>query len=74
MARAADHVRQIPCQIFGHRRIYADSRRHRHAAQAGLDPAEFSGHSLREGFVTSTAKTGASILKIRIIYRKFATT
>ena len=44
------------------------------AAQAGLDPAEFSGHSLRAGFVTSTAKTGASILKIRIIYRKFATT
>jgi antirestriction protein ArdC len=26
---AADHVRQISCQIFCHRRIYADSRRHR---------------------------------------------
>jgi hypothetical protein len=30
----------------------------------GLDAAEFSGHSLRPGFVTSAAETGASILKI----------
>ena len=34
------------------------------AAQAGLDPAEFSGHSLPAGFATSAAETGASILKI----------
>jgi hypothetical protein len=32
--------------------------------QPGLDPAEFSGHSLRAGFATSAAETGASILKI----------
>jgi hypothetical protein len=36
-----------------------------HVLAAGLDPAEFSGHSLRAGFVTSPAETGASILKIQ---------
>jgi site-specific recombinase XerD len=36
----------------------------RYAEAAGLDPLEFSGHSLRAGFATSAAETGASILKI----------
>jgi integrase len=36
----------------------------RYAEAAGLDPAEFPGHSLRAGFATSAAETGASILKI----------
>jgi integrase len=36
----------------------------RYALAAGLDPAEFSGHSLRAGFATSAAETGASIPKI----------
>lgn len=36
-----------------------------YAEAAGLDPAEFSGHSLRAGFVTSAAESGASILKIQ---------
>ena len=36
-----------------------------YAEMAGLDPAEFSGHSLRAGFVTSAAESGASILKIQ---------
>jgi site-specific recombinase XerD len=36
----------------------------RYALAAGLDPAEFSGHSLRAGFATSAAETGASVLKI----------
>jgi integrase len=36
-----------------------------YALAAGLDPVEFSGHSLRAGFVTSAAETGASILKIQ---------
>lgn len=35
------------------------------AAAAGLDPAGFSGHSLRAGFATSAAKAGASSWKIR---------
>jgi site-specific recombinase XerD len=34
------------------------------ASAAGLDPAELSGHSLRAGFATSAAETGASVLKI----------
>lgn len=36
-----------------------------YAKRAGLDPQEFSGHSLRAGFVTSAAESGASILKIQ---------
>jgi integrase len=37
----------------------------KHYAQAaGLDPAEFSGHSLRAGFATSAAESGATIFKI----------
>jgi integrase len=36
----------------------------RYAAMAGLDPAEFSGHSLRAGFITSAARHGASIWKL----------
>ena len=35
-----------------------------HAARAGLDPAQFSGHSLRSGFLTSAAANGASIFKM----------
>ena len=34
------------------------------AGRAGLDPAEFAGHSLRAGFLTSAAKAGASIFKM----------
>jgi site-specific recombinase XerD len=36
-----------------------------YALAAGLDPVEFSSHSLRAGFVTSATETGASILKIQ---------
>src|SRR6516162_9225545 len=32
---AASYGRQILCQIIGHRRIYADSRRHRQAVSNG---------------------------------------
>jgi integrase len=34
-------------------------------AQIGLNPAHFSGHSLRAGLVTSAAKAGVSAWKIR---------
>jgi hypothetical protein len=34
---------------------------------AGLDPAEFSGHSLRSGFLTSAAEAGASIFKMVVL-------
>jgi site-specific recombinase XerD len=32
------------------------------AVRGGLDAAQFSGHSLRAGFLTSAARRGASIL------------
>lgn len=34
-------------------------------AAVGLDPASYSGHSLRSGFATSAARAGVSTLKIR---------
>ncbi|QDM15170.1 site-specific integrase [Tardiphaga sp. vice278] len=36
----------------------------RYAAAAGFDPANFAGHSLRSGFLTSAASNGASIFKM----------
>jgi integrase len=39
------------------------------AAAAGYDPARFGGHSLRAGFVTSAAKSGASVFKIQEVTR-----
>ena len=36
----------------------------RHVSRLGLDPAAFSGHSLRAGFLTSAAAKGASIFKM----------
>jgi hypothetical protein len=40
-----------------------------HAARVGLDPACFSGHSLRSGFLTSAAGRGASIFKMMDVSR-----
>jgi site-specific recombinase XerD len=40
-----------------------------HAARIGLDPAVFSGHSLRSGFLTSAAARGASIFKMMDVSR-----
>lgn len=37
------------------------------AAAAGLDPAPFSGHSLRAGFCTAAARHGAPAWRIRQI-------
>lgn len=34
------------------------------AELAGLDPAQFSGHRLRAGFITSAAEGGAAVLRI----------
>lgn len=39
------------------------------AARAGLDPARFSGHSLRSGFITSAAENDVSIAKIAEVSR-----
>jgi integrase len=40
-----------------------------YAERAGLDPAVFSGHSLRAGFLTSAAGNGASIFKMMDVSR-----
>jgi len=39
------------------------------ARLAGLDPATFSGHSLRAGFCTSAAEHGASLFRIMDVTR-----
>lgn len=41
----------------------------RYAESAGLNPDEFSGHSLRSGFITSAAEAGANLFKIMDISR-----
>ena len=40
-----------------------------YAERAGFDPAIFSGHSLRSGFLTSAAGNGASIFKMMDVSR-----
>jgi site-specific recombinase XerD len=39
------------------------------AEQAGLDPVQFAGHSLRAGFLTSAAESGASVFKMQAVSR-----
>lgn len=39
------------------------------ASDAGFDPADFAGHSLRSGFLTEAARQGASIFKMRDVSR-----
>ena len=41
----------------------------RYAQRAGLDAASFAGHSLRAGFLTSAAESGASIFKMMEVSR-----
>jgi len=41
----------------------------RYARRVGLDPAAYSGHSLRSGFLTSAAESGASIWKLAEVSR-----
>jgi hypothetical protein len=36
----------------------------RYTQRVGLDPASYAGHSLRSGFLTSAAESGASIWKL----------
>lgn len=40
-----------------------------HADAAGLDPADFAGHSLRAGFLTSAAEAGADALRMMEVSR-----
>ena len=41
----------------------------KHAARIGLDAEQFSAHSLRAGFITSAAKSGAGLFKIMDVSR-----
>ncbi len=41
----------------------------RYARRVGLDAAAYSGHSLRSGFLTSAAESGASIWKLAEVSR-----
>ncbi|MGI4793647.1 MAG: site-specific integrase [Janthinobacterium lividum] len=38
-----------------------------YAGRSGLDPATFSGHSLRRGFLTSAAQHGATLAKMKAV-------
>ena len=40
-----------------------------HVEAVGLDPAIFSGHSLRSGFVTSALQAGADVLRVMDVTR-----
>ena len=41
----------------------------RYARRVGLDVAAYSGHSLRSGFLTSAAESGASVFKMTEVSR-----
>lgn len=41
----------------------------KYASQVGLDPAQFAGHSLRSGFLTSAARNRASLFKMQEVSR-----
>jgi site-specific recombinase XerD len=58
--------RVLPTAISG--RSIADIVKRR-AAQAGLDPEQFSGHSLRAGFLTSAAGAGATTFSMMTVSR-----
>ena len=60
----ADHLSELPMDDAGVALVVK-----RRAAAAGLDAAEFSGHSLRSGFLTAAARAGASIWKMQEVSR-----
>ncbi len=43
------------------------------AAAASYDPARFTGHSLRAGFITAGARAGASVFKLKDVSRHRST-
>ncbi len=43
------------------------------AAAAGYDPARFTGHSLRAGFITAGTRAGASVFKLKEVSRHRST-
>jgi hypothetical protein len=66
-ARSARDGKRRPRGTVGPAPLRADGfvrARKRRAEGAGLDPTGFAGHSLRAGFLTSAAVSGADALKI----------
>ena len=53
----------MPCRALPHHSSSVTLRR------VGLDAADFSGHSLRSGFLTSAARRGASLFKMMDVSR-----
>ncbi len=60
----ADHLSEQPMDDAGVAIVIK-----KRAAAAGLEPAGFSGHSLRSGFLTAAAQAGASIWKMQEVSR-----
>jgi site-specific recombinase XerD len=61
---AGGRVQAVPLSAFSAALILK-----RYAERAGLDPAQFAGHSLRSGFLTSAAESGASVFKMMEVSR-----
>jgi site-specific recombinase XerD len=57
-------VQDVPLSPFSAARVVK-----KYAQRAGLDPAAYAGHSLRSGFLTSAAESGASIWKMTEVSR-----
>ena len=60
----ADHLSELPMDDAGVALVVK-----RRAAAAGLAAADYSGHSLRSGFLTAAARAGASIWKMQEVSR-----
>ena len=60
----ADHLSDLPMDDAGVALVVK-----RRAAAAGLPAADYSGHSLRSGFLTAAAQAGASIWKMQEVSR-----
>ncbi len=61
--RPVDRHRRVGCDPLSPEAVALIIKRH--AAACGLDPARYSGHSLRAGFATSAAIAGVPSWKVR---------
>jgi hypothetical protein len=68
--RAFPHLelRAPTCQAGTTAKSVCDLVKH-YAGRLGLTPADFGAHSLRSGFLTSAARRGASVFKMRDVSR-----
>lgn len=66
MFRAVDRHGQAHERLSAHSVVQIVKER---AEAIGLDPAAFAGHSLRAGFLTNAAATGADLLTMMAVSR-----